>query len=162
MNFVRATALAVMALWGGAFGPSQTHTSTDVASHAASLPALAFVEAPVIRAGPPEGRFPQGSELAILEPGAGQPVIRKLTPHFYAVADPRVSSDGKTLLFSGKTSSGGRWQIWTVGITSDRAQQLSHCPGDCLRAAFLPPGRNCLYGDPGIGNSPGVRAVCFR
>ncbi len=140
MNFVRATALAVMALWGGAFGPSQTHTSTGVASHAASLPALAFVEAPVIRGGPPESRFPQGSELAILEPGAGQPVLRKLTPHFFAVADPRVSFDGKTLLFSGQTSSGGRWQIWTVGVTSDRAQQLSHCPGDCLLPAFLPRG----------------------
>jgi hypothetical protein len=84
-------------------------------------------------------RFPQGSSLVRLAPSDHAP--RSLTPEFFAAADPRISFDGARVLFSGKKTADSPWQIWEMNVDGSGAQQVTHCPDDCLKAAYLPRGQ---------------------
>jgi hypothetical protein len=107
----------------------------------ASYPAIVFVEAPVVLAGDPAHRFPQGSRLVRLSPVASQEAQAApvpLTPQFFAAADPQVFFDGTEILFSAQQQRGAHWQIWEMAADGNNPRQITHCPGDCLQSAFLP------------------------
>jgi len=121
---------------GFVFGASKT-TLTETRP-ARSLPSIIFVEAPTVAAGALVDRFPRGSHLARLVPGASSGSVTNLTPEFFAAADPRVSPDASKVLFAGRKKRASRWQIWEMNADGSAKHQLSHCPGDCLQPAFLP------------------------
>jgi len=99
-------------------------------------PDILFVQAPVIRAGWLPERFPKGSRIVRLAKQSTSPV--NLTPVFFAAADPQVSFDGSRVLFAAKQEPQARWQIWEMNTDGSGKRQLTHCPGDCLRPAYLP------------------------
>lgn len=103
---------------------------------AAGKTPLVFVEAPAIAASDLRGRFPQGSRLALLKPGAKREAIN-LTPEFFAAADPQVSFDGTKILFAGLERPGTRWQIWEMNADGSAKRQITRCEADCLRPAYL-------------------------
>jgi hypothetical protein len=114
--------------------------STDAAqtSKAEEKPDLVIVETPVLRPGPLSHRFPQGSRLVRLAGKDHTP--QNLTPEFFAAADPRISFDGLRVLFAGKKSSDKPWQIWEMKIDGSGPHQVTHCPDDCVKPAYLPRG----------------------
>lgn len=102
------------------------------------LPSIIFVAAPVVRPGALEERFPQGSHLARYSPGAPPSSAVNLTPEFFAAADPQVSFDASHVLFSGRKTRGGKWQIWEMKADGSAKRQLTEGTADCLRPAYLP------------------------
>jgi hypothetical protein len=76
--------------------------------------------------------------LVRIEPSSHAPQC--LTPDFFTAADPRISFDGARVLFAGKKAADALWQIWEVNVDGSGARQITHCPGDCLKPAYLPRG----------------------
>lgn len=97
-----------------------------------------MVQSPQVRPGPLSHRFPQGSRLVRLSPSDHAP--HSLTPDFFAAADPRISFDGARLLIAGKKTADSLWQIWEMNLDGSDTRQITHCPGDCLKPAYLPRG----------------------
>jgi len=132
-QLLRAARLTVIAAWdivlslsilpaGAATGPERTD--------------LLVLLAPVIQAGTPTERFPQGSRLVRLGSTDRSPLI--LTPDFFAAADPRISFDGARILFAGKKSTDAHWQIWEMNADGSSPRQVTYCADDCMQPAYLP------------------------
>jgi hypothetical protein len=84
-------------------------------------------------------RFPEGSRIR-LHSAAGSD--RDLAPGFFATADPEVSFDGRTVVFSGKRERGGVWQIWEANVGGGREPtRLSGTGTDRIRPLYLSDGR---------------------
>ena len=100
---------------------------------------LIVVQAPEVRPGPLSKRFPQGSHLVRLAPF--DPTPHSLTPDFFTAADPRISLDGTHVLFAAQRTADSSWQIWEINVDGSDVRQITRCPGDCLKAAYLPRGQ---------------------
>jgi len=111
--------------------------SAVVACDPSEQPDLVIVQTPLLQQGNLSQRFPQGSRLLRLSQD-GSP--KNLTADFFAAADPRVSFDCLHVLFAGKKSAETSWQIWEMDIDGSHARQITHCPDDCLKPAYLPRG----------------------
>jgi hypothetical protein len=112
-----------------------TGAPPSAAASPAAHPDLILVQAPVIRPGPLSARFPKGSRLVRLPAAGASP--ENLTPHLFAAADPEVSFDGSKVLFAAKRDPAAVWQIWEMNVDGSQQRQLTHCPSDCLRPAYL-------------------------
>ncbi len=107
-------------------------------THSQTYPAIAFIEAPIVTANGLTKRFPQGSRLVRMTPGAQAASVLPLTPEFYAASDPQVSFDGTRILFSAQRTKSALWQIWEMAVDGTGLQQITHCTGDCLQPKYLP------------------------
>ena len=124
-----AIALAVL---GASSAPAAPQNPANV------LPDILFVQAAQFSADPGQPRFPEGSRivrLAIAQPGS-LPV--NLTEGFFAAADPAISFDGTMVLFSGQKNASEPWQIWEMQVDGAGKRQVTNCPEDCTRPAYLP------------------------
>jgi len=110
--------------------------SALAAQKEAARPDLIFVQAAVVQAGNPAERFPQGSRIARLDRRSALPT--NLTAEFFAAADPQVSFDGSKILFAAKEKPASPWQVWEMNADGTAKRQVTHCPDDCLRPAYLP------------------------
>ncbi len=81
-------------------------------------------------------RFPAGATLKLV---LGQ-TRRVLAPGFHASADAMVSYDGARVLFSGKHTAAGRWQVWEADLNGGSLRQITHSESDCIRPLYLPTG----------------------
>jgi hypothetical protein len=95
-----------------------------------------FTSAPVFDSGA-ANRFPRGAAI-VLARGASR---KRIAPGFYASADPAVSFDGSRILFAGKPTLNGPWQIWEVSVSGGDPRQLVHSPTDCTHPLYVPDGR---------------------
>ena len=109
------------------------------ANQAETRPDLVIVQAPEMRPGPLSHRFPEGSRLVRLARSDHTPHC--LTPEFFAAADPRTSFDGARVLFAGKRTADSPWQIWEMNVDGSGTRQVTRCPDDCLKPAYLPRGQ---------------------
>jgi hypothetical protein len=78
-----------------------------------------------------------------------------LTPDFFAVADPQISFDGARVLFAGRKTTDSQWQIWEMNLDGAGVRQITQCPGDCLKPAYLARG---LIVFTALSPEPGVRS----
>ncbi len=101
-------------------------------------PDIIFVQAPTVVTGELTKRFPRGSRLIRLTPGARPQNEINLTLELFAAADPRVSSDATKVLFSGRKTVESSWQVWEMNADGSNQRQITHCASDCLRPAYLP------------------------
>jgi hypothetical protein len=104
-----------------------------------NLPDILFVQARATPGPSLSDRFPQGSRIVLL-PARQHPSAApiNLTTNFFAAADPEVSFDATKILFSAKKSAGDPWQIWEMSVDGSGQRQITQCPHDCQRAAYLP------------------------
>jgi hypothetical protein len=103
-----------------------------------AAPRLLVVQAAEVAAGNLAGRFPRGSRIVQLQSGApAQPVVN-LTQGFFAAADPSVSPDAAKVLFAGRKTARGPWQIWEMKADGSGKRQVTHADADCLQPVFLP------------------------
>jgi hypothetical protein len=77
------------------------------------------------------GECVAGSSLVRLETGGSRTI---LTPEFNGACDPSVSFDGGELLFSGRKSETGTWQVWKMDLREGGVVQITDLPGN----AFAP------------------------
>ena len=79
-------------------------------------------------------RFPAGATVMLRRNGTS----RSLLTGFIATADPSVSFDASSVLFSGKRDAKSHWQIWEVPVTEGDPRQVTACSSDCIRPFYLP------------------------
>jgi hypothetical protein len=111
------------------------HQPTTVS---AVVPPIIFVQAAKVSDGNGTDRFPDGSRIVLLAPGAKSRKLMVLTPDFLAAADPHVSFDGKRVLFAAQKTRGQRWQVWEMNLDGSGTRQITTCESDCVRPAYLP------------------------
>ena len=81
-------------------------------------------------------RFPESAHLILVD----GTMIRPLAPGLHDSADATVSYDGQRILFSGRTTSAGPWQVWEIELDGGMPRQVTHCASDCVRPLYLPTG----------------------
>ena len=116
----------------------QLRNSREGGDQAERRPDLIIVQTPQLRPGPLTRRFPQGSRLVRLAASGHTPQC--LTPDFFAATDPRTSFDGTRVLFAGKKTIDSPWQIWEMNVDGSGLRQVTRCPAECLKPAYLPHG----------------------
>jgi Hydrazine synthase alpha subunit middle domain len=149
--FWSAVAAGAFVALAGSYGASGAHAPENTAVAGKPLPVIAFIEAPLVKAGDPEKRFPLGSSLVKMQPEVQTNPVRSLTPQFFAAADPQVSFDGTEIVFSAQRAQQSHWQIWEIAPDGTNVRQLTHCPGDCLQPALLPGNRIAYTSITGTG-----------
>lgn len=138
------SAAILLLVLGLAFTISRQSFAEPEPKPAAALPPIVFVEAPVVVTGAPAGRFPRGSHLAFFSPAATSRTPVNLTPGFFAAADPQVSFNGREVLFAGRKTREGHWQIWEMNADGKGKRQITRGPADCFHPAYLP-GNEIVY-----------------
>lgn len=128
--------------------PPAAETAAPTSTH----PDLIIIQAPIETPGTLSRRFPQGSKMVRLSPFDSAP--HSLTSDFFAAADPRISSDGARVLFSGKKTTDAPWQIWEMDVDGTGPRQVTHCASDCLEPAYLARGLFAYTALPGRSNMP--------
>ncbi|MFZ0517638.1 MAG: hypothetical protein WB950_16395 [Acidobacteriaceae bacterium] len=122
----------------GASGAAASPIAQTGPADSASIPAMVFVEAPIVKSDSLTQRFPQGSRLVRMTPGEGPGSVLPLTPDFFAAAGPQVSFDGRRILFAAEQAQGDSWQIWEIAVDGSELRQITHGAGDCLEPRYLP------------------------
>ncbi len=64
-----------------------------------------------------------------------------LTSAFYSARAPRVSYDGKYMLFSGREKNTTPWQIWEMELGTLKSRKVIDIPANCTDPAYLPDDR---------------------
>ena len=103
-----------------------------------NLPSIVFVQAPRISSVTGAERFPEGSRIMLLMPGANDKSPRILTEEFFTAADPQIDFTATRILFAAQKTRGDRWQVWEMNVDGSGARQITKCEGDCVRPAYLP------------------------
>jgi hypothetical protein len=138
--FALATSAILVLFCGFANNPAQ---KSDATQSKFDVPVL-FVCAPAylpLAALKGEERFPQGAQIFLLEAGNAKPV--QLIEDFFATADPSVSYDAKTILFTGKKLQHDPWKIYEYSFATRKTRPI-FAPGedaietDQIRPLYLP------------------------
>jgi Tol biopolymer transport system component len=85
------------------------------------------------RPGKSQGRI-EGCRIVSLAPNGK---LRVLTPKFISACDPCVSFDGRRILFSGKRTPEGRWNIYEMDTDGSNKTQVTKDLGDCAEPIYL-------------------------
>jgi hypothetical protein len=64
--------------------------------------------------------------------------IRILTDSFYSARAPRISYDGKFMLFTGKRRENDSWQIWEMDLQNSKTRQITTFKENCIDPLYLP------------------------
>jgi len=86
-------------------------------------------------------RYNIQSQIAVIEPGKTESEAKVLTSEFYSALSPRISYDGKSILFSGKKMEADNWQIWEMSLSNSEIRQITSNGANCTDPAYLPLGR---------------------
>jgi len=89
-------------------------------------------------------RRPPKAHISTLIPAAPDGKLTDLTSKRFASAIyPDLSYDGKTIVFSGKKTTGreDKWQVWEMNLDGAGLSQITEEPGDCYDPCYLPNGR---------------------
>ncbi len=61
-----------------------------------------------------------------------------LTDSFYSARAPRISYDGRFMLFNGKRKKSDSWQIWEMELESSVSRQITSSSENCTDPVYLP------------------------
>jgi Tol biopolymer transport system component len=86
------------------------------------------------RGGPLFGATPEGSRIVALQPDG---TLSILTPGLAAARDPSVSFAGTRILFAGKRTSDGPWNIYEMSADGSSTRQITRDLGNCLEPLYL-------------------------
>ena len=67
--------------------------------------------------------------------------VKILTADFYSARSPKISYDGKSLLFSACKKQGDPYQIWEMNLGNLKSRQITSSNVNCSDPAYLPAGR---------------------
>lgn len=81
------------------------------------------------------------TQLVSLDPGKSNGSSRILTADFYSARSPKISFDGKNLLFSACKNQGEPYQIWEMNLEDLKSHQITSSDMSCSDPAYLPAGR---------------------
>lgn len=86
-------------------------------------------------------RYKMQTRIAYINPDNPDKTFKVLTSGFYSALSPRMSFDGKFLLFAGQKSQNDNWQIWQMNLKNFKINQVTSEKENCTDPAYLPGGR---------------------
>ncbi len=142
LSLIRITAAILFTICASGFASDTYHTPTGNSSTApkASRSDILFVQTSNLSGLDSAQQFPEGSRIVRLDTHSSQSAPLNLTSEFFAAADPQVSFDATSVLFSGKKSGTDNWQVWEMDADGGHKRQITQCAQDCLRPGYLPEG----------------------
>ncbi len=82
---------------------------------------------------PSNGQLSDGARIVVVYPDGRR---RVLTEGFHTACDPEVSFDGTTLLFAGKRTTHGTWNIFEIGADGQGLRQITAKMGNCRSPVY--------------------------
>lgn len=67
--------------------------------------------------------------------------LKVLTKNFYSACSPKVSCDGKNVLFAAQQNKDEAWQIWEMQIDDLKCRKITSFKENCTDPDYLPGGR---------------------
>jgi hypothetical protein len=86
-------------------------------------------------------RYKTQSSISSVNPDNPEKTFKVLTADFYSALSPRISFDGKFLLFAGQKKQNDSWQIWEMSLKNSETRQITSEKENCTDPAYLPGGR---------------------
>jgi hypothetical protein len=85
-------------------------------------------------------RFPEKTRIVAFNPERPSS-SRILTGDFYSACFPKISFDGRSILFSAQLKQGEPWQIWEMDLKNLDSRRITSTDHNCTDPAYLPDGR---------------------
>ena len=86
-------------------------------------------------------RYIPKAQIVALDPHKTQGTLKVLTSNFYSACSPKISYDGKYMLFAGQQKQNDLWQIWEMNINDLKTRQITTSKENCTDPEYLPLGR---------------------
>jgi hypothetical protein len=77
-------------------------------------------------------------QIGAIESGKPEGSMKILTKGFYSASSPKISFDGKNLLFSASQKQGDPYQIWEMTLGDLKSHQITSSKENCTDPAYLP------------------------
>lgn len=87
-----------------------------------------------------DARTPQGSRVILAAPPLNPGNVRVLSQGLAAAGEPFVTPDGQRVLFAGKPTTDGAWQIYEVSLGGGEPRALTSMPGGATSPTLLADG----------------------
>jgi len=85
-------------------------------------------------------RYLPGARISAFIPD--RPASKKvLTENFYSACFPKISYDGRFMLFTAQQNEGDTWQIWEMDLRKLKSRKVTSFNENCTDPAYLPAGR---------------------
>lgn len=81
------------------------------------------------------------TQIATIDPGKAEASLKVLTNEYYSARSPKISYDGKYLLFSARQKLNDPWQIWEMNLRDFKSRQITSSKESCMDPDYLPGGR---------------------
>jgi hypothetical protein len=85
-------------------------------------------------------RYMPGARICAFIPGKPSS-LKVLTEKFYSACSPKISYDGRHMLFSGQQNKDESWQIWEMELDNLKCRKIISFKENCTDPDYLPGGR---------------------
>jgi hypothetical protein len=86
-------------------------------------------------------RYISQAQIMELNPERPETTVKILTGNFYTAHSPKISYDGKYMLFAAQQKQNDPWQIWEMNLNNLKSRQVTSSKENCTDPAYLPLGR---------------------
>lgn len=83
-------------------------------------------------------RYIEQTTLSSFDPSDPKKNPLLLTGEFYSACSPKISYDGKSMLFTAQAKQGEPWQIWEMNLLDSKVTQIISTEFNCADPNYLP------------------------
>jgi len=85
-------------------------------------------------------RYLAGARISAFIPGKPSS-LKVLTENFFSASSPKISYDGRFMLFTAQQKQDESWQIWEMNMDNLKCRKITSFNDNCADPAYLPGGR---------------------
>jgi hypothetical protein len=86
-------------------------------------------------------RYIPQTQIVMFDPDKPEGSLTVLTNEYYSARSPKISYDGKYILFSAQQKLNDPWQIWEMNLGNLKTRQITTFSVNCTDPDYLPGGR---------------------
>jgi hypothetical protein len=85
-------------------------------------------------------RYLAGARISVFTPGKPSS-LKVLTENFYSASSPKISYDGRFMLFTAQQKVDESWKVWEMNLGNLKCRKITSFNDNCTDPAYLPDGR---------------------
>jgi hypothetical protein len=85
-------------------------------------------------------RYLAGAKISAFFPGKPSS-LKVITENFFSASSPKISYDGRFMLFTAQKKKDESWQIWEMNLNNHKCRKITSFNDNCTDPAYLPGGR---------------------
>ncbi|MCJ7449476.1 MAG: hypothetical protein MUO72_17505 [Bacteroidales bacterium] len=85
-------------------------------------------------------RYLAGARISAFMPGKPSS-LKVLTENFFSASSPKISYDGRFMLFTAQQKQDESWQIWEMNLYNRKCRKITSFNDNCTDPVYLPGGR---------------------